>query len=280
MTDETNPETPEVEIEEEVIEEAYEGEEPELDEDGNPIEEPEELFEVEANGKKYQLPKELRDQFLMQQDYTRKTQEVAEQRKALEAERQQAQQMSEGEFKARAQIVQIDEALTEFRQIDWDTWMSRDQPAAQRAWMQYQRLQDERGNALTQYQQIQQERTLQEQRETAERLQKGLSELQAKIPDWSPNKAAALLDFGEKQLGFSRQELNAIDDPRMIIALNLAAQALDKQAASRTAAKAQVQSSVKPAARVSGGRTPSNRVDDRVSTDAWMKARQAQVSKR
>src|SRR5215204_3179929 len=50
--------------------------------------EAEELEEIERNGKKYKIPTALKSELLMQQDYTRKTQEVAEQRRAIEAEQQ------------------------------------------------------------------------------------------------------------------------------------------------------------------------------------------------
>jgi len=285
MMDETNPGEPEVEAapEEEVLDtyEAEEGDQPELDEDGNPVEEPPETVEVERNGKKYHVPKELKDELLMQADYTRKTQELAEQRRALEAQRDEWQQLTDGEIKARAQVQSIDEALTEYKKVDWDTWARTDPQAANRAWMSYQQLKEEREGAVQTFQQLTQQRTLQQQRETAERLQQGLAELAEKIPGWGEEKARTLLDFGEKQLGFSRAELAAIDDPRMIVALNFAFEGIGKQKAAQAAKKAEAQQAVRPAASVKGGRSPSaTRVDDRVSTDAWMKARQAQLAKR
>lgn len=51
--------------------------------------------EVEYEGNKYRLPKELKDAFLRQSDYTRKTQEVAEQRRTFEAEQSAFKQQSE-----------------------------------------------------------------------------------------------------------------------------------------------------------------------------------------
>ena len=70
-------------------------EEPETDEteeiEGEGDEETEEgegetdTAEVELNGEKYKVPAALKDAFLMQADYTRKTQEVAEVRKTAEA---------------------------------------------------------------------------------------------------------------------------------------------------------------------------------------------------
>jgi hypothetical protein len=48
--------------------------------------------EVDYEGEKYKLPKKLKDALLRQQDYTQKTQQVAEQRRAIEAQAQQVQQ--------------------------------------------------------------------------------------------------------------------------------------------------------------------------------------------
>ena len=91
MDDETNLEqAPEVEALPEVEEEIEETtDEPELDEDGNPVEEPaepeEETTEIVKDGKAYKVPAALKDEILMHADYTRKTQEVAELRKSVEA---------------------------------------------------------------------------------------------------------------------------------------------------------------------------------------------------
>src|SRR5437868_9942337 len=61
-------------------------------------EEPEESDEIEHEGRKYQVPKALKPLLLMQADYTRKTQEVAEQRRAVQAERQALHQTSQAEL--------------------------------------------------------------------------------------------------------------------------------------------------------------------------------------
>src|SRR5215204_4003947 len=47
--------------------------------------EDEEFEEVERAGKKYRIPAALKGELMMQSDYTKKTQEVSETRKALEA---------------------------------------------------------------------------------------------------------------------------------------------------------------------------------------------------
>jgi len=281
----TNPEEQEVEAIEETHDEVETPDEPELDEYGNPVEDEEEsepepeYEEIEYNGKTYKVEKDLKDGFLMQSDYTRKTQELAEQRKAFEAQREEWSKLSETELKAQADVTSIDQALSEFQQIDWNRWQEQDPAAAQRAFTQYQLLKDERQQALNTFQQARQERTLQEQRESAERLQKGTAQLAKEIPGWGQEKATELLNFGQ-QLGFDQQELMQIDDPRMVIALYHAQQGFKSQAKQKTAAKVEAQQAVKPAAKVKGGKTPvANKLDDRVSTDAWMKARMNQVTK-
>jgi hypothetical protein len=57
------------------------------DEEGEAIDPAEDGEEIEHEGRKYLVPKALKPLLLMQADYTRKTQEVAEQRRAVMAER-------------------------------------------------------------------------------------------------------------------------------------------------------------------------------------------------
>jgi len=282
METETTPEAPEVE-ETELVEEQ---EAIELDEAGNPIE-PEEAGEAEpdyeeidVDGVKHKVPKALKGQFLMQQDYTRKTQELSEQRKAFDAERQQFGELSQAEISAQADVVAIDKALAEFKTIDWQRWQASNPQAAQRAFTDYQLLKDQRQDAIGHYYTAREQRTTQEQRSAAERLRNGAEALSRQIPDWGQEKARAILDFGQKQFGFSQAELSAIDDPRVIVALNMAYEAANAKQTKQIVTNVAKQQAVKPAAKVGGGKTPGRAVDDRASTDAWMKARAAQVAKR
>lgn len=279
MEEETNlAETPEVES----VPVADEPE-VELDESGNPIEgtdnEPEpEFAEVEYDGKQYKLPPELKDALLRQQDYTRKTQEVAEIRKQAEATLQAVSAVTQEERQAQVQLGIIDAQIADYNSIDWDTWEQTDPQSANRAWRQFQQLQMQRQGAVQSYTQAQQQRAFLEQQETAKRLEQGAAEVRAKIPDWSPDKARALVDFGQQAYGLTQAELSAIDDPRMIIALHDAYQFRQQQKTRQAAAK--VQDNIKPTAKVVGGKPAVKPLDDRAGTDAWMKARQAQLSKR
>lgn len=261
----------------------------ELDDYGNPIEqdgtedasddsEPEDdLEEVEIDGKTYKVPKEAA---LRQADYTRKTQEVAELRKAAEAAIERLESVSQEETQALTHVAMIDAKLSDFANIDWDTWERTSPLDAQRAWRQYTQLKEERGVAVQNYAQVRQYAASIAEQERATRLEQGHKELAAKIPGWNQEKAVKLLDFGAKAYGFTREELGAIDDPRMILALNDAYETKNARKAAATKQKAAQQQAIKPAAKIPTGAPAVKPMSDRASTDAWMKARMAQLAKR
>ena len=99
-------------------------------------------------------------------------------------------------------------------------------------------------------------------------------ELARDIPDWGPQKAEQLLSFGEKQFGLTRDYMQNVTDVNLIKVMNFAFLAA-KANPSKTAPAAP-----KPAAKVKGGTVPSKGVDDRLSPDDWLKARNAQVRNR
>ena len=123
MDEVTNPaDEPEVaDVSEEVTEQPAEDSteyEQEFDEDGNPVEpEPDDEQpddydeEIDINGKRYKVPKEAA---LRQADYTRKTQEIAEQRRQYEAAIERVSQVSEAETQALYQVAQIDAQLAQY----------------------------------------------------------------------------------------------------------------------------------------------------------------------
>jgi len=92
--EEDTPEAEEAQGEEEAPEQSEESEHE--DAESGEDEQPEKatLETVEYEGKTYQLPPELKSALLRQQDYTRKTQEVATIRKQVEADQQQYREKS------------------------------------------------------------------------------------------------------------------------------------------------------------------------------------------
>jgi hypothetical protein len=280
MDDETNldvQDTPEVEDlpEVEVTEETTE--ETELDEDGNPVEGPpeepeEETTEVVKDGKTYKVPAALKDELLMQADYTRKTQEVAAIRKEAEAVLAQVQQVTQAEQQAAIAIGTIDAQIADFNTIDWDAWEQSDPMAAQSAWRQFSQLKDRRQGVVNEYAQAQQQRTLMQQQETAKQLEQGQRELAKKIPGWGPDKAHALSKHASATYGFAAEELNGITDPRMVQVLHDAFQFRQASKTQQALKKVETQQAIQPAAKVTGGKAPIRGLDDRMSDSEWIKA--------
>ena len=94
----------------------------ETPEDMEPDEPEEELDETEYEGKTYKVPKEIKDALLRQSDYTRKTQELAEIRKAAEFERQSiaaAKEADEAADELKSDLRTVDKALKSFENVDW-----------------------------------------------------------------------------------------------------------------------------------------------------------------
>jgi hypothetical protein len=109
------------------------GDEPDKPE---PVADAEEFLEVEHGGKKLRIPKDAEPLILMQRDYTQKTTEVAEQRRALEEEKTTWESQREEsraalpEEHARVAVLghslaAVDKQLETFKAIDWDAWRNQ-----------------------------------------------------------------------------------------------------------------------------------------------------------
>ncbi len=274
MDTETNlADGPEVEEEEIEVEGSTEPDETDTPE-GEADEPAPETAEVERDGKTYKVPVELKDDFLRQADYTRKTQEIAELRKELGSHIEQAKQASEGEINARAKAVAIDAAIQNYENIDWDALQARDANLAFEHWRKFQQLQTAKTEADGEYTKAVETRTLAAQQEAAKRIEQGVAVLTRDIPDWGPQKAEELLAFGEKQFRFTREYMESVDDPNLIKVMNFAL------IASKTPRSKPADEPLQPAAKVRGGTVPRKGLDDRSSIDDWVKAREAQLARK
>lgn len=275
----TLPETQEVEAQDD---------QQEFDDDGNLVAQEPEDEEIELDDLKLKVPKAaaeklkaLKEGNLRQEDYTRKTQALAEDRKAVQAERDAVAQASQAEIGALAQVGAIDQQLANFQKVDWDAWENEDPFEAQKGWRQFQTLQQNRQQAVQQYTGLRQKREFDAQQATAKRLEAGRVALARDIKGWGPELGEALLSTGVKEYGFERSEIeDSFDDPRLIKVLHdahLYRQSLTKTQKAQTR---QAEQTAKPAAKVGGGSAPPAGLDDRISTAEWMKRRNAQDRKR
>lgn len=272
MTDETNPvEEPEVEA---VAEDQTEAETPEveLDENGEPIEanaeEADDLDDYEHNGKTYKVPRELKEGALRQADYTRKTQALSEERKAVEARAAAI----EAEHAEVAKLGGLDREIQQ-----WATWI-KDNPneATPADFVKLQTLQGERAQAAAELQQKRQHAAAEALREDGKALEAMRETLGKEIKGYGPDVEGKIFTFATRDLGFDPQEIAAIRDPRLVKVLHLA---MSGQTATRSAARTQaVTSQPTPPTPIKRAAAPTP-LSDRASIDAWMKARNQQVRK-
>ena len=241
--------------------------------------------DIEHDGKTYRVPKELKESFLRQADYTRKTQEVAEQRRALETEQarvQQADRWAREHTQEIGQLVSIDSRLQAYQNVNWQAENQRDPVATQAAWIEFQQLKDARNGLVSNLQQRDAARNAEQERARATQLAEGRAQLAKAIPGWSEEKSAQLGKFGIDSYGLKAEEVDNLTDPRLVRILHDAS--LWRQHESKQRAAAQQATATPPAqpVRVIGARrspqpvAPSSPQSDRLSTDEWMRRRNAE----
>jgi len=243
--------------------------------------------EVEHDGRKYRVPKALKGAFLMHADYTRKTQEVAEQRRSLE-ERNTAFAQQEAAVREHlqdvARLVAISEQIAQFEHADWNALRASAPDQAQDLWFQYQQMLNARNIVERELQAKVTNRAQELQRHAAKRFDEGRAVLQRDIKDWSPELAGKMTEFAVREFGLTPNEVNSVSDPRLVKLLHrayLGDQAIRKATAS---AKLAAQEGLKPPAQVGNGassnaRKPTDASGDRLSADEWMRQRNEQLRK-
>ncbi len=225
---------------EEESEEEEEAEEAEEESEEPEGEEEEELYAVTVNGEEVAVSlDELLSGYSRQSDYTRKTQEIATDRKEMEALQQQ---YSSEVAKIQQERQQYMDTLTniisnqggeleKFANVDWDSLRENDPIEYVTTREQYREAQ-ERIQGLQQEQaraaQTQQAQMKQAQHEMLQ-VEKG--KLVEALPEWGkPEKQKELaenLQSYAKEQGFTAEELNSLVDHRSVLVL-LKAQKYDQ----------------------------------------------------
>jgi len=177
---------------------------------------------VEVDGEEITV-EELKRGNLRQRDYTRKTQELAEARKQLEANYEEIQ-------RERAQYAQMLPALQERLQQpveqepDWDTLYDTDPTMAAKAERQWRKQQEERAAQL-QAVEAERQRMMGLEQQRLEQMQARYFEEQREllpelIPEWRDNSVASkeakdIRGFLLKE-GFSEQDVNGLTNATLV----------------------------------------------------------------
>jgi hypothetical protein len=201
-------------------------EQSELDEDTEEQEQPQ-VFSVKVDGKEVEVTlDELQKGYSRTQDYTRKTQQIAEVRKQTEAElsavRAEREQYAQLLSALESQVQQVAQP-----NIDWDRLYQED-PIEWVRQREVMRDNQEKSAAIQSEQQRLAQLSQQEQAQfMQQRLQQEQEALLAAIPDWKDAKKAQaekalLVEFGQK-IGFTPDELKSVVDHRAVLMLRKAA---------------------------------------------------------
>lgn len=209
-----------------------------------------EFVEVEYEGKQYKLPPELKDKFMAQSDYTRKTQELAEQRRLLDTQvqlQQQETQFRQAVAPEMEQLNKLDIQLAQYKGLDWS---SMDVETMTRTRIAYDQLKEAREDINKELQGKRNQFDQYRQKVMSDVTQKGHEYLKKHIPNWgAPEISQKLTSYGIQE-GYSDVELGSLTDPRIIKTLWKARQwdELQSQKSNPTKVTPKAPPAVKPGA--------------------------------
>lgn len=197
------------------------------DEDGQdePENQPIEDLEVEVDGQKVKVD-ELKKGYLRQSDYTRKTQQVAEARKALETELESIR-VERSQYEQLLPALQQQLHQLANQEPDWDALYQQDPFTAVQEERKWRVAMQQRQEQLEAIQAEQSRLASLRQSEQLKQLEHHLSQerdlLLERIPAWKDTKVAAAERKKVKEyaqsIGFSAEELEAVTDHRAVIGL-------------------------------------------------------------
>lgn len=212
------PETPEkeaAETEQPQAEatETTEGQEPAQEAQTQPEE-----VEVEIDGEKYIVPKKISDRFIHHADYTRKTQDVAEMRRALSAEKE-AVQLERAFDKAveteRKQLALIDSQIEQYKKLNW---LELEPQQALQARAQYDQLKEMRADMDSSISAKRKDFDGKIKQASEEAIQAGNKYIEQKIKGFDETQKKEIFSYGLNE-GYTRDELDRIVDPRIVVTL-------------------------------------------------------------
>jgi vacuolar-type H+-ATPase subunit I/STV1 len=185
-----------------------------------PEDEPEEFEDLVWNGQTKRVTKtELRELAQKGFDYTQKTQELAEQRRTIEAERQALkfhQEFQQANVQAITDLRALDLAIEAASQKDWNQLKSTDPAAFMTEMMQLQNMRQQRQEVANWINNQQQQALQQQQAKKLEQRQQALQRVRQKIPDYTDEVDRALDEYVRKQ-GFEPWEIEQFFDDRSAI---------------------------------------------------------------
>ena len=221
--------------EEDYVEEVEEVEVSEEEE----IQETSPSYTVKVDGEEFEVDlDELRNGYQRQSDYTKKSQSVAEMRKAYEANLQSVQQERDQYQQVLANMENYQNLeLKKYQELDWSSLKEDDPVEYMEKRIEFQDAKD-KVNQVKQEQMAVQQKTQQEVYQNIQhKVQEEAELLATALPEYSDpssNLKTELRDFA-MNMGFSEQDVNGITDHKVVLVLHKAM--LQDKANSSTSSK-------------------------------------------
>jgi len=236
---------------EEELEAAEEEDEPQEDQVEEEESEQPQLYTIKVDGEETQVTlEELQNGYSRQRDYTRKTQELAQQRKAIEAKYQEVSQKDAIYSQLLPKMESTLKGELE-NEPDWNALYEEDPIAYVREKDIWNEKKQKLQAVQAESQRLQQESAMAQQQQLQQFLQYGQQQLLEQIPEWQDNEVAskekmAIRDYGVNVLGYTPQEMDSVYDYRVLLGLRNAwlqhktqqatkVKPTEKKAAARTA---------------------------------------------
>lgn len=223
--------SPEPEIEEE--EEVYEAEDAEEEYDEEEVEEQPQLYTVKVDGEEVEVTlDELQNGYSRTSVFTKRQQELAEQRKALEAEAEQARQYRDA-YAQQLELMKNQLQQTTQAEPDWGALFEQGYSEKEifLAKAEYDKNKQETVRVQQEQQRIAQEQAAENQQKMREHLEMQRQEMLNRIPQWQNDERRnserlEVIKFANR-MGFSEEEVANASDARAIHLLHMAWQ-MDK----------------------------------------------------
>ena len=216
------------ELDQEIIDELEDGEEVE-DEHTDVEEEAPQLqtFTVKVDGQEVEVTQEeLVNGYSRQQDYTRKTQELSQQRKTIEQKQSELEQRDAIYSQLLPKMeAQLNSALGE--EPDWNA-LYEDDPVGYVRQQQVWNEQKQKLEAVqAEQQRLQQESFAEQQKLIQQQVEEGQTKLLEVIPEWQNQEVASkekaeIANYATNVLGYTQEEINSVYDWRALLGLRKA----------------------------------------------------------
>ena len=216
------------ELDQEIIDELEYGEEVE-DEHTDVEEEAPQLqtFTVKVDGQEVEVTQEeLVNGYSRQQDYTRKTQELSQQRKTIEQKQSELEQRDAIYSQLLPKMeAQLNSALGE--EPDWNA-LYEDDPVGYVRQQQVWNEQKQKLEAVqAEQQRLQQESFAEQQKLIQQQVEEGQTKLLEVIPEWQNQEVASkekaeIANYATNVLGYTQEEINSVYDWRALLGLRKA----------------------------------------------------------